>query len=212
MNLFKRKRCCKNLIKLNKGNLTFREPVMPCYWAIQELMKQSGNFDERLYFDLYREYEKHYMIYDMVPDLLRFKVALIFNHRFPNCHRYFSNNFTFQWLIPNRNIYSKIPDCLCLPVHLEEILVKVRSKILPYIIQNEIDDTRFLSLIRENFLKQWDLFNQDNSQIDNYMDAQFDMMYGWASIENQTIVKNIIERTQDELAQEFLSKNDTYGK
>lgn len=83
---------------------------------------------------------------------------------------------------------------------------KVRSKILPYIIQNEIDDTRFLSLIRENFLKQWDLFNQDNSQIDNYMDAQFGMMYGWAPIENQTIVKNIIERTQDELAQEFLSK------
>ncbi|UWH93876.1 MAG: hypothetical protein [Bacteriophage sp.] len=34
----------------------------------------------------------------------------------------------------------------------------------------------------------------------------------WARVENKTIVKNIIERTQDELAQEFLSKNDEYGK
>lgn len=212
MSLFKRNRCSRELIKLENHNLEFKESVRPCYLAIQAIMKQSGNFDERLYFDLYREYKKHYMIYDIAPDLLRFKIALLFNHRFPNCHRYFSNDFTFEWLIPNSDIYSKIPDCLRLPKHLEDILVKVRSKILPYIIQNGIDDTWFLSLIRENFLKQWDLFNQDNSQIDNYIDAQFGMMYGWAPVENQTIVKNIIERTQDELAQEFLSKNDTYGK
>ena len=38
------------------------------------------------------------------------------------------------------------------------------------------------------------------------------MLPMWARVENKTIVKNIIERTQDELAQEFLSKNDTYGK
>jgi hypothetical protein len=44
------------------------------------------------------------------------------------------------------------------------------------------------------------------------MDAQLGMIYMWARVENKTIVKNIIERTQDELAQEFLSKNDEYGK
>lgn len=38
------------------------------------------------------------------------------------------------------------------------------------------------------------------------MDAQLGMLYMWARVENKTIVKNIIERTQDELAQEFLSK------
>lgn len=41
------------------------------------------------------------------------------------------------------------------------------------------------------------------------MDAQLGMLYMWARVENK---KNIIERTQDELAQEFLSKNDEYGK
>jgi hypothetical protein len=41
---------------------------------------------------------------------------------------------------------------------------------------------------------------------------QLGMLYMWARVENKTIVKNIIERTQDELAQEFLSKNDEYGK
>lgn len=212
MSLFKRNKCCKNFIKLDKGNLTFRAPVMPCYLAIQAIMKQSGIFDERLYFDLYREYRKHYVIYDITPDLLRFKIALIFNQRFPNRHRYFDNAFSFRYLIPSREVYSKIPDCFCLPSHLEEILIKVRSKVLPYIIPGDINDTRFLALIRENFLKQWEDFMKDDSLLDSYMDAQFNMMYGWAPLENQTIVKNIIERTQDELAQEFLSKNDTYGK
>lgn len=44
------------------------------------------------------------------------------------------------------------------------------------------------------------------------MENQLGMLIHWAKIENKTIVKNIIERTQDELAQEFLSKNDEYGK
>lgn len=56
------------------------------------------------------------------------------------------------------------------------------------------------------------MFRKDPSLIDCYMDAQLGMLYMWARVENKTIVKNIIERTQDELAQEFLSKNDEYGK
>lgn len=67
-------------------------------------------------------------------------------------------------------------------------------------------------LVRTNFVKQWDVFRKDPSLIDCYMDAQLGMLYMWARVENKTIVKNIIERTQDELAQEFLSKNDEYGK
>lgn len=56
------------------------------------------------------------------------------------------------------------------------------------------------------------IFRKDPSLIDCYMDAQLGMLYMLARVENKTIVKNIIERTQDELAQEFLSKNDEYGK
>ena len=44
------------------------------------------------------------------------------------------------------------------------------------------------------------------------MDAQLGMLYMWARVENKTIVKNIIERTQDELAQEFLPKYQQNGE
>jgi superfamily I DNA and/or RNA helicase len=135
---------------------------------------------------------------------------LIFSGRYPK--NLFDNQFTFEELIPNALVYHNLPDKFKLPENLEKILLEVRKRVSAYIDTEGISDNDYRNLIRMNFVKQWEVFKKDPSFIDCYMDAQLGMLYMWARVENKTIVKNIIERTQDELAQEFLSKNDEYGK
>ena len=256
MNLFRRKRCCSELIAIKNGNLVFKlsnTHINAAYNTLQAIMRKSGIFDENLYFDLYREYRRHYAIYDIVPSLLRYKLPLIFSGRYPKnlfdenlyfdlyreyrrhyaiydivpsllryklplifSGRYpknlFDNQFTFEELIPNALVYHNLPENFRLPESLEKILLEVRKRVSAYIDQKDISDQDYRDLVRTNFVKQWDVFRKDPSLIDCYMDAQLGMLYMWARVENKTIVKNIIERTQDELAQEFLSKNDEYGK
>ena len=108
--------------------------------------------------------------------------------------------------------YHSLPEGFRLPESLEKTLLEVRKRVSAYIEQGDISDQGYRDLVRMNFVKQWDVFRKDPSLIDCYMDAQLGMLHMWARVENKTIVKNIIERTQDELAQEFLSKNDEYGK
>lgn len=213
MSLFKRKRCCRELIAIKNGNLVFNlnnKYINTVYHTLRAIMRKSGIFDENLYFDVYQEYRKHYAIYDVVPSLLRYKIPLIFSGRYPK--KLFDNQFTFEELIPNALVYRSLPENFRLPESLEKILLEVRKRVSAYIDQEGISDQGYRDLVRTNFVKQWDVFRKDPSLIDCYMDAQLGMLYMWARVENKTIVKNIIERTQDELAQEFLSKNDEYGK
>lgn len=213
MSLFKRKRCCQELIAIKDGNLVFNlnnKYINTVYHTLRAMIKKSGIFNENLYFDLYKEYQKHYVVYDVVPSLLQYKVPLIFSGRFPGI--IFDNQFTFEELVPNALVYHQLPDKFKLPENLEKILLEVRKRVSAYIDTEGISDNDYRNLIRINFVKQWEVFKKDPSFIDCYMDAQLGMLHMCARVENKTIVKNIIERTQDELAQEFLSKNDTYGK
>lgn len=213
MNLFRRKRCCSELIAIKNGNLVFKlsnTHINAAYNTLQAIMRKSGIFDENLYFDVYQEYRKHYAIYDVVPSLLRYKLSLIFSGRYPN--KLFDNQFTFEELIPDASVYHNLPENFRLPESLEKILLEVKRRVSAYIDQEDMSDQVYMALVRTNFVKQWDAFRKDPSLIDRYMNAQLGMLYIWARVENKTIVKNIIERTQDELAQESLSKNDGYGK
>lgn len=217
MSLFKRNKCCRDLIYLRDGNLDFKEPVMPVKQRLTSIMVETGIFEEKLYFDLYEEYKKHYLVYDLVPALLEYKVVLVFGQRFPTQN--FSNSFLFGYLIPGALTYRKIPHNLELPDIQEDLLVKLWQRVKSYLddpIRDEevgiTDDDRFKLFIRTNFLKQWDVFKKHPYMIDIYMENQMNTLYGWAKVENKTIVKNIIERTQDEFAQEFLAKYQKDGE
>lgn len=217
MSLFKRNKCCRDLIYLRDGNLNFKEPVMPVKQRLTKVMVETGIFEEKLYFDLYEEYKKHYLVYDLVPALLEYKVVLVFGRRFPTQN--FSNSFLFGYLIPGTLTYRKIPHSLELPDEQEALLVKLWLRVKHYLddsIHDEdagiIDDDRFKLFIRTNFLKQWETFKKHPYMIDIYMENQMNTLYGWAKVENKTIVKNIIERTQDEFAQEFLAKYQQNGQ
>lgn len=208
MNLFKRKKCSQNLIYLDKGNLVFKGQVKQIYRILELCMIESGKFDERLYFDMYNEYLKHYVIYDTTPQLLQYKIPLILGKRFPS--RPFSKRFIFEYLIPDRITYSKIPSCFKLPKYIEEPLIHIFNRVGAYI-EIPYDENMFTNLIRLNFLKEWELF--DNSSIYAYISRQLDLIYSYAKVENQTIVKNIIERTLEEIIEETTGKNnEEHGK
>ena len=209
MNLFKRKKCSQNLIYLDKGNLVFKGQVKQIYRILELCMIESGKFDERLYFDMYNEYLKHYVIYDTTPQLLQYKIPLIFGKRYPDIT--FSKRFTLEYLIPGRITYSKIPSCFKLPKYIEEHLIYIFNRVGAYI-EIPYDENIFTNLIRFNFLKGWELF--DNSSIlDAYMNSQLDLIHSYAKVENQTIVKNIIERTLGEIIEETIGKNnEEHGK
>ena len=70
----------------------------------------------------------------------------------------------------------------------------------------------FTNLIRLNFLKEWELFD-NSSMLDAYISSQLDLIHSYAKVENQTIVKNIIERTLEEIIEETIGKNnEEHGK
>lgn len=211
MNLFKRKRCSQELITIKDGNLVFNlnnQDINIVYYTLQAVMKKSGIFNENLYFDLYREYKKHYVIYDVVPSLLQYKVSLIFSDRFPGI--LFDNQFTFEELVPNACVYHKLPNKFKLPENLEKTLLEVKNRVSAYLDTWDISDNVYRDLIRMNFVKQWDVFKRHPELIDIYMENQLGILVSCASPENKTIVKNIIERTLEDLnglAQEFLTKS-----
>lgn len=211
MNLFKRKRCSQELITIKDGNLVFNlnnQDINIVYYTLQAVMKKSGIFNENLYFDLYREYKKHYVIYDVVPSLLQYKVSLIFSGRFPGI--LFDNQFTFEELVPNACVYHKLPNKFKLPENLEKTLLEVKNRVSAYLDTWGISDNVYRDLIRMNFVKQWDVFKRHPELIDIYMENQLGILVSCASPENKTIVKNIIERTLEDLnglAQEFLTKS-----
>lgn len=211
MNLFKRKRCSQELITIKDGNLVFNlnnQDINIVYYTLQAVMKKSGIFNENLYFDLYREYKKHYVIYDVVPSLLQYKVSLIFSGRFPGI--LFDNQFTFEELVPNACVYHKLPNKFKLPENLEKTLLEVKNRVSAYLDIWDISDNVYRDLIRMNFVKQWDVFKRHPELIDIYMENQLGILVSCASPENKTIVKNIIERTLEDLdglAQEFLTKS-----
>lgn len=211
MNLFKRKRCSLELITIKDGNLVFNlnnQDINIVYHTLQAVMKKSGIFNENLYFDLYREYKKHYVIYDVVPSLLQYKVSLIFSGRFPGI--LFDNQFTFEELVPNACVYHKLPNKFKLLENLEKTLLEVKNKVSAYLDTWDISDNAYRDLIRMNFVKQWDVFKRHPELIDIYMENQLGILVSCASPENKTIVKNIIERTLEDLnglAQEFLTKS-----
>ena len=211
MNLFKRKRCSQELITIKDGNLVFNlnnQDINIVYYTLQAVIKKSGIFNENLYFDLYREYKKHYVIYDVVPSLLQYKVSLIFSGRFPGI--LFDNQFTFEDLVPNACVYHKLPNKFKLPENLEKTLLEVKNRVSAYLDTWDISDNVYRDLIRMNFVKQWDVFKRHPELIDIYMENQLGILVSCASPENKTIVKNIIERTLEDLnglAQEFLTKS-----
>ena len=211
MNLFKRKRCSQELITIKDGNLVFNlnnQDINIVYYTLQAVIKKSGIFNENLYFDLYREYKKHYVIYDVVPSLLQYKVSLIFSGRFPGI--LFDNQFTFEELVPNACVYHKLPNKFKLPENLEKTLLEVKNRVSAYLDTWDISDNVYRDLIRMNFVKQWDVFKRHPELIDIYMENQLGILVSCASPENKTIVKNIIERTLEDLnglAQEFLTKS-----
>lgn len=52
MNLFRRKRCCSELIAIKNGNLVFKlsnTHINAAYNTLQAIMRKSGIFDENLY-------------------------------------------------------------------------------------------------------------------------------------------------------------------
>lgn len=208
MNLFKRKKCSKNLIYLDNGNLQFKGPVKSIYQILELCMIESGKFDEQLYFDMYNEYRKHYVIYDITTQLLQYKIPLIFGKRFPGI--IFTKRFTFEYLIPSMITYSKIPSCFKLPKYIEEHLIHIFNRVGAYI-EIPCDEKIFTNLIRLNFLKEWELF-KDTSMIDAYIGSQLDLIYSYAKVENQTIVKNIIERTLEEITETIGKNNEEHGK
>ena len=139
MSLFKRKRCCQELIAIKDGNLVFNlnnRHINTVYHTLQAIMRKSGIFDENLYFDVYQEYRKHYAIYDIVPSLLRYKIPLIFSCRYPK--KLFDNQFTFEELIPNALVYHNLPENFRLPKSLEKILLEIKKRVYTFIYKDGI--------------------------------------------------------------------------
>lgn len=161
MSLFKRKRCCRELIAIKNGNLVFNlnnKYINTVYHTLRAMIRKSGIFNENLYFDLYKEYQKHYVVYDVVPSLLQYKVPIIFSGRFPGI--IFDNQFTFEELVPNALVYHQLPDKFKLPENLEKILLEVRKRVSTYIDTEGISDNDYRNLIRMNFVKQWEVFKK----------------------------------------------------
>lgn len=194
INLFKKKRFTKNLIYLEKGNIRFTSKMKEVQSSMEQIMLTSGIFCEDFYRDVYKEYVKHYSVYDVVPTLLLYKLIFIFRKRNSN-YRYTDSNA--KNLIPSWDIYAEIPSLFKVPDYLHELMNDLLGKIEAYM-PKDFDIRYFRRIFLYNYLKEWDIYLNNPGLYEAFLDLHIDALINTADPENKTIVKNIIERTLEE--------------
>ena len=50
---------------------------------VQTILNELHIYDDRVYVNAYKEYQDHYKVYDRVPDLLLYKIPVLFANSYP---------------------------------------------------------------------------------------------------------------------------------
>lgn len=202
---------CSNLFKLqkiegldNSYNITISIYLQYFQVRVQSILNELHIYDDRVWIEAYREYQKHYKVYDRVPDLLLYKIPVLFALSYPEIKTKTDKYFTFRYYIPDQSYYEALPDEFKLG-WIEDEFKTLYSRIYGYLPERKVTIDEYIQIIRFNYCKNWDIIRSNPSSIHNYFDECMDIIMSFIDEDCLVIVSNIIERWAEEIQEKLLT-------
>lgn len=202
---------CSNLFKLqkiegldNSYNITISSYLQDFQVRVQSILNELHIYDDRVWIEAYREYQKHYKVYDRVPDLLLYKIPVLFALSHPEIKTKMDKDFTFRYYIPDQSYYEALPDEFKLG-WIEDEFKTLYSRIYGYLPERKVTIDEYIQIIRFNYCKNWDILRNNPSSIHNYFDECMDIIMSFIDEDCLVTVSNIIERWAEEIQEKLLT-------
>lgn len=202
---------CSNLLKLqkiegldNSYNITISSYLQDFQVRVQSILNELHIYDDRVWIEAYREYQKHYKVYDRVPDLLLYKIPVLFALSYPEIKTKMDKDFTFRYYIPDQSYYEALPDEFKLG-WIEDEFKTLYSRIYGYLPERKVIIDEYIQIIRFNYCKNWDILRNNPSSIHNYFDECMDIIISFIDEDCLVTVSNIIERWAEEIQEKLLT-------
>lgn len=202
---------CSNLFKLQKVegldnfyNITISSYLQNFQVRVQSILNELHIYDDRVWIEAYWEYQKHYKVYDRVPDLLLYKIPVLFALSYPEIKTKTDKDFTFRYCIPDQSYYEALPDEFKLG-WLENEFKTLYSRIYGYLPEGKVTIDEYIQIIRFNYCKNWDILRSNTSSIHNYFYECMDIIISFIDEDCLVTVSNIIERWAEEIQEKLLT-------
>lgn len=202
---------CSNLFKLqkvegldNSYNITISSYLQDFQVRVQSILNELHIYDDQVWIEAYREYQKHYKVYDRVPDLLLYKIPVLFALSYPKIKTKVDKDFIFRYYIPDQSYYEALPDEFKLD-WIENEFKTLYSRIYGYLPERKVTVDEYIQIIRFNYCKNWDIFRSNPSSIHNYFDECMDIIMSFIDEDCLVTVSNIIERWAEEIQEKLLT-------
>lgn len=203
---------CSNLFKLqkvegldNSYNITISSYLQDFQVRVQSILNELHIYDDRVWIEAYREYQKHYKVYDRVPDLLLYKIPVLFALYYPEIKTKTDKDFIFRYYIPDQSYYEALPKEFRLNEEIEDNFRTIYSKVYPYLPDSKVSVNEYVDIIRFNYCKNWDILRSNPSSIHNYFDECMDIIMSFVDEDCLVTVSNIIERWAEEIQEKLLT-------
>lgn len=203
---------CSNLFKLqkvegldNSYNITISSYLQDFQDKVQSILNELHIYDDQVWIEAYREYQKHYKVYDRVPDLLLYKIPVLFALSYPEeIKTKTDKDFIFRYYIPDQSYYEALPDEFKLD-WTENEFKTLYSRIYGYLPEGKVTIDEYIQIIRFNYCKNWDILRNNPSSIHNYFDECMDIIMSFIDEDCLVTVSNIIERWAEEIQEKLLT-------
>lgn len=178
---------------------------------VQTILNELHIYDDRVYVNAYKEYQDHYKVYDRVPDLLLYKIPVLFANSYPGIEAQTDKDFAYQFYIPDMSYYEALPKEFRLNEEIEDEFKTLYSRIYGYLPEGKVTIDEYIQIIRFNYCKNWDILRSNPSSIHNYFDECMYTIMSFIDEDCLVTVSNIIERWAEEIQEKLLTlKNNRY--
>jgi len=198
----------------NSYNIVINEAILNDFHSrVQTILNELHIYDDKMYVEAYKEYQDHYKVYDIVPDLLLYKIPELFATCYPKIED-ISKDFVFRFFILDELYYENLPKEFKLEELLEDTLKELYSRVYPYLTHDKLSVKEYIELIRCNYCKNWDKlwYNSSPSLLKNYFYQCTDAIMEYTDEDCLTVVTNILKRCAEELNEklQLTHKNEGY--
>lgn len=192
----------KDLIYIDSGHIHFdrsEEFVQKTEKAMNEILRYNNIFEDKAYFKLYSEYQKHYVIYDANPILIFCKIPIILSADYEDLH-VLNPKEMLDLMIPTIEDLALLDNRFKMPEFLRNTLVELYDKTSYYFNKNRsLEKSEFIRLIHYNYLKEWDYFYSQKESVFShrlslFLSSQSRILAGMGGEDNSRIIINVIDR------------------
>lgn len=189
----------------NTFNVAMHFELEDFHSRVQTILNELHIYDDRVYVEAYKEYQDHYKVYDRVPDLLLYKIPVLFANSYPGIKVQTDKEFAYRFYIPDTSYYEALPEEFRLKDWIEDNFKMMYSRVYPYLPDSKVSVDEYVDIIRFNYCKNWDVLRNNPQSIRNYFDECMGIIMSFADDDCLVVVNNIIERCAEELKEKLLT-------